>query len=267
MKFFYTAIALLVATTSFSQVGIEVTTPQSDLHISEDAPDDGSIQIDGGIRLGGGATTKGTKGEKGQVLVSNGPTGKAEWTTLGKAGEYRTDCEVPNIITSIDVNVVDGSNRNNVDVTSSQIGTALNSLPDGGIIIIRTLASKTYSNTTTYITVELPVASSYLNKPFVLAFDGPVGSNNKVVHNKNLQIIVKATEANSQMYEFDSGSTIPKVFIKKFATDDIHELSELNNNTGETKKILIYNSCTIKAVDTKTWAFITPECYVQNPRK
>ncbi|SCY04418.1 hypothetical protein SAMN05192588_0870 [Nonlabens sp. Hel1_33_55] len=250
---------------TFAQVGVGTINPKSDLHISKTEADGGSIQIDGGIRLGGDSTTQGSKGTLGQVLVSKGPLSGAEWISLGKAGEYFTDCEVPNQIASINVNIPDGSNRNVVNVQSNQIATALNSLPDGGIIVLRTNASTVYNNVTTFITVELPVATNFLNKPFVLAFDGPVNTNNFVNDNKNLQIVVKATEADSMMYEFDLGSTIPKVFIKEFDTDNIHDLSELNNDSGIRQNILIYNSATIKAVNTKTWAFITPECYVQNP--
>lgn len=265
LKLIYSLAALLFLNTSFGQVGVGTTTPKSDLHISKTSDDGGTIQIDGGIRLGGDSTTIGDKGEKGQVLVSNGSTESAEWVTLGDIGGYITNCSVPNVIAFIDFILPDGSNRNAVNVTSSQVETALNSLPNGGIIILRTNTQTTYNNVTTYITVELPVAINNLNKPFSIAFDGPTGQSNLIANNKNFQIVVKATETNSLLYEFDSGSTIPKVFIRKFDTDNIFDISELNNDTGTTQKILLYNSGTIKALDDKTWAFINRTCYIQNP--
>lgn len=265
MRSLFTTITLIFFINSFSQVGINTTNPKSDLHIAKTATDGGSIQIDGGIRLGGNTTTEGSKGLKGQVLISNGPDGDAQWTTLGETNGYYTNCTVPNEIAYVNFNLPDGSNRNAINVTSAQIKTALDALPNGGIVVLKTNTQNTYTNTTTYITVELPIAATVLNKPFSIAFDGPTGLKNLINNNKNFQIVVKATETNSLLYEFDSGSTLPKVFIKKFDSDNIYEISELNNDTGVTQKILLYNAGTIRALGPKTWAFIDRTCYIQNP--
>lgn len=259
---------LIFTTTTFSQVGIGTVTPKSDLHISKSSVDGGSIQIDGGIRLGGRSTAVGSKGKTGQVLMSGGPTGSAKWVTLGKTEGYTTNCGVPNSIATINITLPDGSNGNEVNVTSFQMATALSSLPEGGIVLIRTTTSNIYNNVNTRLTIQLPTANSVLNKPFVIAFDGPVNFNNSIKHNKTIEILVKATETNSFVYELGTVSTNRKFFINKFPDNNNldYKISELENNSGETQPILLMNSYTITAIDNKTWSFTNRDCYIQNPK-
>ncbi|MCG2430311.1 hypothetical protein [Aequorivita xiaoshiensis] len=269
MRLILPCIAILIfSVNSFSQVGIGTTTPKSDLHISKSSVDGGSVQIDGGIRLGGRNTTLGSKGEIGQVLMSGGPTGSAKWVTLGKTEGYSTNCDVPNNIATINITLPDGSNGNEVNVTSFQMATALSSLPQGGIVLIRTNAITIYNNVNTRLTVQLPTATSVINKPFVIAFDGPINSNNLINHNKTIEILVKATEDNSIVYELGTVSTNRKFFINEFPDNNNldYKISELENNSSDTQPILLMNSYTITAIDNKTWTFTNRDCYIQNPK-
>ncbi len=267
MKLITSILAMLFVVTSYSQVGVGVTSPKSDLHVSKSGSDGGSIQIDGGIRLGGDDNTPGEKGRAGQVIMSDG--NKAEWVTLGKAGDYTTDCTVPNKIATINFTLQDGSSGNSVNVTSAQMTTALNTLPEGGIIVLRTNTATTYSQIMTRLTVELPSSTTVLNKPFVLAFDGPNGSNNSLKNGKTIEILVKANSADTNpiFYELSTVSSTRKFYMRKFSgTNSEYKVSELDNSSGATQPILLFNSYTIKAISDETWTFTTRDCYIQNPK-
>ena len=248
-----------------SQVGVGTNTPESDVHVSSTNTDGGSIQIDGGIRLGGDDTTQGAKGSKGQVLTSNGDAEGASWETPGAAGDYKSSCFTVSDIAVINTAVPSGSNRNTVNVTAAQTLTALNILPNGGILLIRTLTATTYTAANTYLTVELPSAALIQKKKFVIAFDGPVGSNNILSNGDNFEIVVKTSEANSVYYGFDIGAAIPKVQIDNFLGSGIYDISKLENNTLQNQKMLIFNSISIESLGPLTWNFTEPECAVQNP--
>ncbi|MAP81160.1 MAG: hypothetical protein CL526_08735 [Aequorivita sp.] len=268
MKQFITLLFIicLTVTYTYAQVGIGTVRPKSDLHISGSNSDGGSIQIDGGIRLGGDENTKGSLGNAGQFLMSTG--GEAKWVSVGKFDDYFSDCAVPQRTATINFSLPDGSNGNDVNVTAFQVANALNSLPEGGIIVLKTNTTTTYSSNVTRLTVALPSASAVLGKPFVLAFDGAGFTNNSLAHNKSIEILVKATENNSYLYELSTVSSNRKFFIKRFPNNNNdYKISELDNNSGSTRRVLLFNTYTIKAIDDKTWAFTTRDCYVQNPRR
>ena len=56
-----------------NKVGVNTSTPQKELHVN------GSVQITNDLNVGGTATTTGNSGNKGQVLVSNGPNQAPTW--------------------------------------------------------------------------------------------------------------------------------------------------------------------------------------------
>ena len=66
-------ISIIYATSLFAQVGIKVENPLADFHVN------GDIQITKEIRVGGGKTTAGDPGTKGQLLKSNGEGVAPEW--------------------------------------------------------------------------------------------------------------------------------------------------------------------------------------------
>lgn len=266
MKILYSIIAMLIFTTMHAQVGVGTDTPQSDLHVSKTANDDGTIQIDGGIRLGGDETTAGSKGLDGQVLVSKGSNNSAEWETIGKVGNYNTTCGVPNDIAVISFDLQDGSIKNNVDIGSNQLLTALNSLPNGGVIVLRTNTATTYNSSTTYLTVELPSTANVMNKPFILTFDGPSGANNILNSGKNIIINIRASQSNSYIYE-ESYVSADRSFIYDDFPNLGYDISKLEHESGANdQNILLFNAAKIVAVDNQTWAFLTTNCYVQNPK-
>lgn len=266
MRLLLTTLTLFIFISTYSQVGVGTVTPKSDLHVSKTSSDGGTIQIDGGIRLGGNQTTSGSKGLSGQVLMSDGAGGNAKWVSLGKVGGYITDCQVPNNIAEIDFTLPDGSNGNAINVSSAKIRNALNSLPDGGIIVLRTIGSTLYTSINTRLTVELPSAAAVLDKPFVLAFDGPRGSNNFLRHNSIIEILVKPSENDSFVYELGTVSGNRRFTIKAFprlASD--YKVSELDNDSRAEQPILLFNSYTITAINDKTWSFTSRDCSIQNP--
>ncbi|MCG2419062.1 hypothetical protein K8089_08505 [Aequorivita sp. F47161] len=267
MKHILTFFIMVFFISGSAQVGIGTVDPKSDLHIVKTADNDGgSIQIDGGIRLGGTETTQGSKGKAGQVIMSNGTT--AGWVTLGKAEGYITNCDVPNKVAFIDINLPNGSPWNEYNVSSAQMTTALNSLTDGGIVALRTNSIVTYTSGHTRLTITLPKTTDVLNKPFVITFDGPSGSNNLLGHNSIIRIIVKpnANEPNSLIYELGGNFISRTITIESYpSNNEDYKVSDLDNDSGSTQPILLFNSYTIKAINTKTWAFTNRDCYVQNP--
>lgn len=271
MKITITAFIMVVYSTVYSQVGVGTVTPQSDLHVAESGGDDGSIQIDGGIRLGGDDTTQGSKGTVGQVLVSNGPAGKAEWKSIGAdtGGGYMSNCGVPNnIVTISGVTVPSGSGTGTIDVNKTAMQTALSSLPaEGGYIVIRTSAVTTYAGASTHMVVELPIAANNLNKPFVIVFDGPSGNNNLILNNKTFIIFIKDSENGSKLYTTNSELNPPRViYDPAFGTGDRHLVTQIDNDANATENLILYNSSVIMAVGTKTWMSLDRDCYVINPK-
>ncbi|AZA93603.1 Uncharacterised protein [Chryseobacterium nakagawai] len=67
---------LLISILTFSQVGINTTTPQRTLHVN------GSLQLTKELNVGGNEITAGNPGEAGQVLKSNGPNQPPSWRDL-----------------------------------------------------------------------------------------------------------------------------------------------------------------------------------------
>jgi len=57
-----------------AQLGVGTSTPQETLHVN------GTLQVTDGIYLGGNASSKGSVGEWGQVLKSNGPNEAPSWS-------------------------------------------------------------------------------------------------------------------------------------------------------------------------------------------
>ncbi|OXA93144.1 hypothetical protein [Flavobacterium hercynium] len=72
---------LLCSSVLHAQLGVGTPTPQETLHIN------GTLQVTDGIYVGGNATTKGSSGEWGQVLQSNGPNKAPSWGELAKVPE------------------------------------------------------------------------------------------------------------------------------------------------------------------------------------
>ncbi|MDG4946447.1 hypothetical protein NMK71_08475 [Weeksellaceae bacterium KMM 9713] len=270
MKVLFTKFALLTGLLVFAQVGIDTETPKSDLHISKTATDSGSIQIDGGIRLGGDQDTQGSKGEAGQVLMSAGPTSPAKWVTLGKAGGYITDCRVPNEIAVINLTGTQSdlfSTLNNADaspIPASSVQDALDALPNGGIIVLRTNERKNYSNSTSYLHIKLPSTSQGIyNKPFIITLDGPEGENNKLQGGQNIVLQLMADDG-SKIYEVSGVSGDRKYQHKEFPTR--YQIAKLESTSGGGGfNIVLFNSAVISAVNDKTWAIMSPFCTVQNP--
>lgn len=64
---------LLYSSLLHAQLGVGTPTPQETLHVN------GTLQVTDGIYLGGNANTKGSAGEWGQVLKSNGPNEAPSW--------------------------------------------------------------------------------------------------------------------------------------------------------------------------------------------
>lgn len=267
MKIIYSIVSLVVFSTTYAQVGVGTETPMSDLHVSKTSSDRGTIQIDGGIRLGGDNMNRGDKGLSGQVLMSDGEGGNAKWVSLGKAGGYVTDCSVPNNVAVINFTLPDGNRGSAINVTEAQMSTALNSLPNGGIIVLRTTSRTLFDSNLTRLSVRLPRAVNVLNKPFVLAFDGPIGSNNTIGHNSAIEILVKASEDNSYVYELGTVSTNRKFTIKAFPSNNLadYKVSELDNDSRNTQPILLFNTYAITAISSKTWTFTSRDCTIQNP--
>ncbi|RLJ32952.1 hypothetical protein CLU97_2422 [Chryseobacterium sp. 7] len=67
---------LLAFVTTYSQVGIQTSTPQKTLHVN------GSLQVVNEVNVGGNATTAGSAGTTGQVLTSQGAGTAPAWQTL-----------------------------------------------------------------------------------------------------------------------------------------------------------------------------------------
>jgi hypothetical protein len=59
-----------------AQVGIKTPTPQNTLHVN------GSLQVVKDLNVGGNAETKGSSGNRGEVLTSSGPGTAPTWTTI-----------------------------------------------------------------------------------------------------------------------------------------------------------------------------------------
>ncbi|MEK6494729.1 hypothetical protein [Myroides odoratimimus] len=67
---------LLIKITFAQPIGINTTTPASDLHVN------GSVSITNELNIGGSATMQGTPGLEGQALISNGINLAPYWATL-----------------------------------------------------------------------------------------------------------------------------------------------------------------------------------------
>lgn len=76
MKNYFTSLCLLFPLFGISQVGIGTTSPQKTLHVN------GSLQIVNDLNVGGNATTAGSSGTTGQILVSGGAGVSPTWKTL-----------------------------------------------------------------------------------------------------------------------------------------------------------------------------------------
>ncbi|GEN69624.1 hypothetical protein [Chryseobacterium rhizosphaerae] len=77
-KFFLLILPASVIT--YSQVGINTSTPQKSLHVN------GSLQVVNEINVGGTANTAGSAGITGQVLTSKGTGVAPSWSTLEDTG-------------------------------------------------------------------------------------------------------------------------------------------------------------------------------------
>ncbi|MFS4472795.1 hypothetical protein [Chryseobacterium sp. T20] len=74
--------AFLLSVMIFGQVGIKTETPQKSLHVN------GSLQVTNEFNVGGNATTAGSAGSAGQVLVSQGAGTPPIWNSLqGLSGQ------------------------------------------------------------------------------------------------------------------------------------------------------------------------------------
>jgi len=77
MKIVYTlAIFLCFLTNSFAQIGINTSTPQSNLHVN------GTLQITKELRVSSDNSLKGNAGDIGQVLISRGKNEHPIWKDL-----------------------------------------------------------------------------------------------------------------------------------------------------------------------------------------
>ena len=69
-------MSLFSSVSLFSQVGINTENPQKTLHVN------GDLQLTKEFNVGGNASTQGSPGVSGQVLVSKGANSAPEWKTL-----------------------------------------------------------------------------------------------------------------------------------------------------------------------------------------
>lgn len=76
-KYYLISLFAAYSFSAIGQVGIGTVTPQADLHIL------GDVQITEGIRLGGDASTPGSLGTNGQIIISDGT--QAQWQDPTKA--------------------------------------------------------------------------------------------------------------------------------------------------------------------------------------
>lgn len=79
-KKLYTLFIIVAFINNFnSQVGINTATPQKSLHVN------GSLQITNELNTGGNATTSGSSGTAGQVLISQGAGQPPTWVNIENA--------------------------------------------------------------------------------------------------------------------------------------------------------------------------------------
>ncbi|ASE63923.1 MULTISPECIES: hypothetical protein [Chryseobacterium] len=74
-KLLYMAL-LVMSISSYAQVGIHTSTPQHSLHVN------GSLQVVKDINVGGNANTKGSSGNRGEFLMSNGAGNAPVWRNI-----------------------------------------------------------------------------------------------------------------------------------------------------------------------------------------
>ena len=119
-----------------NRIGMGTTTPQRKVHIN------GTLQLTNELNVGGNASTAGSAGTAGQVLVSNG---------AGTAPSWDATPEADGIIGNEVLNATAGG-----ALTRSGAGTAANpytlGIPDGGIT-----TAKIADNDVTYAKINTPV--------------------------------------------------------------------------------------------------------------
>lgn len=76
MKLHFATLLLILCCLSYSQVGVNTQSPESQLDVN------GDVTFRGKVYTGGDDTTLGNPGVKGQVLVSSGPGEPPKWLTL-----------------------------------------------------------------------------------------------------------------------------------------------------------------------------------------
>ncbi|MCT2409481.1 hypothetical protein NZD88_18170 [Chryseobacterium antibioticum] len=69
-------LGLSILSVMYSQVGINTSTPQKNLHVN------GALQVTNEFSVGGSSSTPGSAGLSGQVLKSNGPGQAPVWETI-----------------------------------------------------------------------------------------------------------------------------------------------------------------------------------------
>lgn len=168
--------ASFIITSTFvkAQIGVGVSNPLTDFHISSDNPDGGGIQIDGSIYLGGDVTTLGDSGSEGQVMTI-GANGRPEWS--GGNG-------------SIDVTPPSGTTYSfhgcDYDIDTSSIATIHSdeflppnpTTPKASLVtamassdIISIYTDATFTNLYSSVTLPDPTDPVYLNRNFLFFVD------------------------------------------------------------------------------------------------
>lgn len=177
----------------FGQVGIKTDTPQKSLHVN------GSLQITNEFNVGGDASTAGSAGSAGQVLVSQGAGTPPTWNSLqGLSGQ-----------SSIAFNVFSTGKSVNGSTTFNSI-PGLNytyTAPANGVLLIQAnvytaLGENSGSGSLVFSNTQIAIKVNGIETFYGMST--PIGSPQAAFNPETTAIIGKINVIKGQTYTFDT---------------------------------------------------------------
>lgn len=228
MKKYIHLIFALISIGANAQVGIGTTTPQKTLHVN------GSLQVTNEINVGGNATTAGSAGIAGQVLVSKGTGTAPEWqnisippttalstgTVIAVNGVMMIAQEVtalmsadavltgqstgnPRVITNLTTEIIDNENTFNSTATTNSFKVSADGVYQ---IIMNMQLDLTTRGSSPSIGVWNDTDVVWVSR--VSDMFGPVGTiGSAVVGKQTYTLITSATLLASKTYSFRASNT------------------------------------------------------------
>lgn len=183
----------LLSLTVSGQVGIKTDTPQKSLHVN------GSLQVTNEFNVGGNATTAGSAGSAGQVLVSQGAGTPPIWNSLqGLSGQ-----------SSIAFNVFSSGKSVNGSTTFNSI-PGLNytyTAPANGVLLIQAnvyTALGANGGTGTFVFTNTQIAIKVNGNEIFYGMSTPMGAPEATSNPETTTIIGQINVVKGQTYTLDT---------------------------------------------------------------